>query len=75
MIDLKVDLIFFGLNHPKSFKDQSKLGGEGALNWRVELAANNKVGAIMKKKEEVAIFISGFYRAIHTIFNMRENVM
>ena len=38
------------------------MGAEG----KARLPANNKVGVIIERQKEVTIFVSGFYRAVHT---------
>lgn len=49
------------------------MGEEGALNWEGKLLANHKFGVIIKRQGEMPIFVSAFYRAVHTIFqHVRE---
>lgn len=78
VIGLKAVLTFFGLSHLKVgfffvfffLNNLSKMGGEGGLNWKAKLPDNNKVGTSIERQEEATIFVSGFYRAVQTIFNM-----
>lgn len=61
---------FLWIESSKSLKNQSKMDGEWGLNWGAKPLVKNKVGAVIKRLGEVTIFVSGFYRAVHTIFNM-----
>lgn len=39
------------------FNNQSKMGGEGGLNWKAKLPANNKIGTSIERKRRQFLYL------------------